>query len=155
MFVQLTRQVCSGKAFGMKDYRKTHQERENMPSVQCPSWSVLFISRSVEALLTVVRYNSPAQIKHARNLPRHMHQVHGHCKDHFLRVLTILLTHAQRLPLPRQRNVIGSLGRMHFTRQRGSNGKRWDISSSDGSYVGYVVAVVHSGIIVSYALAER
>ena len=40
----------------------------------------------VAALLIVVRYNSSAAIKHARNLPRHMHQVHGYRKDHFLGV---------------------------------------------------------------------
>lgn len=116
IYMQLTRQVCSGKAFGMKDYRKTHQERENKPSVQCRSWSVVFISRGVAALLTAVRYNSPASIKHARNLPRHMQQVHGHCKDHSLGVSTISLTlHTQRLPLPHQRNVRGSSGRRRFT----------------------------------------
>ena len=38
------------------------------------------------ALLIVVRYNSSAAIKHARNLPRHMHQVHGYREDHSLRV---------------------------------------------------------------------
>ena len=70
----------------MKDYRKTHQERENKPSVQCPSWYVLFLFHCVAALLIVVRYNSAAAIKHARNLPRHMQQVHNHCKDHSLRV---------------------------------------------------------------------
>jgi len=99
----------------MKDYMEMHQERENAPSVQCPFWFVLFISRGVAVLLS---YNSPALIKHERNLPRHMQQVHGHCKNHLLRVSTILLTpHAQRLPLPRQRNVIDSLGRRRFTRQ--------------------------------------
>ena len=63
-----------------------HRERENKPRVQCLSWSVLFIFHGVATLLTVVRYNSSATIKHARNLPRHMLLFHGHCKGHFLRV---------------------------------------------------------------------
>lgn len=40
----LTRQACSGKAFGMKDYRKTHQERENKPNVQCHLWYIVHFS---------------------------------------------------------------------------------------------------------------
>jgi hypothetical protein len=107
MFGQLTRHGCSAKAFGMKDYRKTHQERENMPSVQCRSWSVFFISSSVAALLTVVCYNSPASIKHARNLPRHMEQVHGHSKDHFLRVSIISLTLSCSATSSKKRRFIG------------------------------------------------
>lgn len=37
-------EACSGKAFGMKDYRKTHQERENKPSVQCNVWYFIYFS---------------------------------------------------------------------------------------------------------------
>jgi hypothetical protein len=46
-------EACSGKAFGMKDCRRTHQDREREVKVQCHIWYFLFISRGVETLLTM------------------------------------------------------------------------------------------------------
>ena len=40
----------------------------------------------METMLTMIRYNSDAAIKHERNLRRHMQQVHGHRKDQLLGV---------------------------------------------------------------------
>ena len=110
----------------MKDYRKTHQERENKPGVRCHSWSVLFKFHGVAALLIVACYNSSAAIKHARNLPRHMQQVHGQCKDHFFRVsiyhsLLVLSgslyhaketseAHRERRALPDNEEMMGGIG---------------------------------------------
>jgi hypothetical protein len=75
----------------------------------------LFLAGAATVADRMMRFNSSAAIKHERNLPGIWQQVHGQCKDLFLRALRILLTpRAQRLPLPTQsvpQNVGGKVGK--------------------------------------------
>jgi hypothetical protein len=129
----------------MKDYRR--RTKSVRTSRACNALLVRCSFLVACGLLTLLRCNSSAAIKHARNLPRHMLQVHGHCKGHFLRVSRIPLTpHCQSLS---PGNVTGLWGRRRFTGQWGNNAKCWDTSGSDGSCGVYGAVVVHLGIITS------